>query len=87
MSVNHTLVANFNVVNMPFNAIRENKTLAKISEFTVHKWEKRSAVAQWSSRKGAQLLSGRVLDSKPRGRGFEPHRRHCAVSLSKTHLS
>ena len=32
---------------------------------------------------GAQWLSGRVLDSRPRGRGFEPHRRH----LSKTHLS
>ena len=29
---------------------------------------------------GAQWLSGRVLDSKPRGRGFEPH---CVVSLSK----
>ena len=33
---------------------------------------------------GAQWLSGRVLDSRPKGRGFEPHRRHCAVSLSKT---
>ena len=32
---------------------------------------------------GAKLLSGRVLDSRPRGRGFEPHRRHCVVSLSK----
>ena len=32
---------------------------------------------------GAQWLSGRVLDSRPRGRGFEPHRRHCLVSLSK----
>ena len=32
---------------------------------------------------GAQLLSGRVLDSRPRGRGFEPDRRHCVVSLSK----
>ena len=28
-------------------------------------------------------LSGRVLDSRPRGRGFEPHRRYCIVSLSK----
>ena len=28
---------------------------------------------------GAQLLSGRVLDSRPKGRGFEPHRRHCVV--------
>ena len=32
---------------------------------------------------GAHWLSGRVLDSRPRGRGFEPHRRHCVVSLSK----
>ena len=32
---------------------------------------------------GAQWLTGRVLDSRPKGRGFEPHRRHCVVSLSK----
>ena len=25
--------------------------------------------------------------SRPRGRGFKPHRRQCVVSLSKTHLS
>ena len=31
----------------------------------------------------AQWLSGRVLDSRLKGRGFEPHRRHCVVSLSK----
>ena len=35
---------------------------------------------------GAQWLSGRVLDSRPRGRRFEPHQGHCPVSLSKTHL-
>ena len=28
-------------------------------------------------------LSGRVLDWRPRARGFEPHWRHCVVSLSK----
>ena len=33
--------------------------------------------------KGAQWLSGRVLDSRPRGRWVEPHRRHCVVSMSK----
>ena len=33
--------------------------------------------------KGAQWLSGRVLDSRPRGQGFESHWRHCDVSLSK----
>ena len=32
---------------------------------------------------GAQWLSGRVLVLRPRGHGFEPHRRHCVVSLSK----
>ena len=30
-------------------------------------------------------LSGRVLDLRQRGCGFEPHRRHCVVPLSKTH--
>ena len=28
-------------------------------------------------------LSGRVLDWRPRGRGFEPHRRHCVVVLEQ----
>ena len=32
---------------------------------------------------GAQWLSGRVLNSRPRGRGFEPHRRHCVVVLEQ----
>ena len=28
-------------------------------------------------------LSGRVLDSRPKGRGFEPHWRHCVVVLGQ----
>ena len=32
---------------------------------------------------GAQWLSGRVIDSRPRGRGFEPHWRHCVVVLEQ----
>ena len=36
---------------------------------------------------GAQLLSGRVLDSGPKGPRFKPHRRHRVVSFSKSHLS
>ena len=32
---------------------------------------------------GAQWLSGRVLDSSPKGRGFEPHRGHCVVVLEQ----
>ena len=34
---------------------------------------------------GAQWLSGRVLDSRSRSCGFQPHQGHCVVSLSKTH--
>ena len=32
---------------------------------------------------GAQWLSGRVLDSRQKGRGFEPHRCHCVVVLEQ----
>ena len=32
---------------------------------------------------GAKWLSGRVLDSRTRGRGFKPHRRHCVVVLEQ----
>ena len=32
---------------------------------------------------GGQWLSGRVLDSRQRGRGFEPHGRHCVVVLEQ----
>ena len=34
-------------------------------------------------KQGAQWLIGRVLDSRPKGRGFEPHRRHCVVVLEQ----
>ena len=36
-----------------------------------------------TAKEGAQWLNGRVLDSRSRGRGFEPHRRHCVVVLEK----
>ena len=32
---------------------------------------------------GVQWFSVRVLDSKPRGPGFEPHGRHCVVVLEQ----
>ena len=35
---------------------------------------------------GEQWLSGRVLESRPRGRGFEPYRRHCVVVLEQDTL-
>ena len=36
-----------------------------------------------SANEGVQWLSGRVLDSRPRGRGFEPHQRHYIVVLEQ----
>ena len=36
---------------------------------------------------GAQWLSGRVLASRPRGHGFEPHQRHCVVVLEQDTFS
>ena len=32
---------------------------------------------------GAQWLSGRVFDSRPKGRRFEPHRGHCVMVLEQ----
>ena len=32
---------------------------------------------------GAQWLSGRLLDLRPKGGSFDHHRRHCVVSMSK----
>ena len=31
----------------------------------------------------AQWLSGRVLDSRQRGRGFKPHQHHCVMFLEQ----
>ena len=46
--------------------------------FLIYKWNTFNN-PDW----GAQWLSGRVLDSRPKGRGFEPHRRHCVVVLEQ----
>ena len=36
-----------------------------------------------SKGKGAQCLSGRVLESRPRGRRLEPNWRHCVVVFER----
>ena len=36
---------------------------------------------------GVQWLSGRALDSRPRGRRFEPHQHHCVVVLEQDTFS
>ena len=44
---------------------------------------KKPRVQSYDLTEEAQWLSGIVLDSRPKDLGFEPHRRHCVVSLSK----
>ena len=54
-------------------------------------WFGKTVEFQWfrafsaTQRFGSALAQCRVLDSRPRGGGFEPQRRHCVVSLSKTY--
>ena len=48
----------------------------------------RVGLYKWNSKgtnlaKEAQWLSGRVLDSRQRGPGFEPHGHHCVVVLEQ----
>ena len=56
----------------------------KLTENNCHEWK---LTAVDPMKEGAQWLSGRVLDSRPRGHGLEPHWCQCVVFLSKTHLS
>ena len=43
----------------------------------------KSLIINQQKKKGAQWLSGRVLDSRPKGCRFEPHLRHCFVVLEQ----
>ena len=44
-----------------------------------------SYVGTKNMRERSGSLSGRVLDSRPRGCRFKPHRRRCVVSLEQEH--
>ena len=44
-------------------------------------------VSLHSNMKGAQWLSGKVLESRPKGDGFEPHQRHYVVVLEQDTFS
>ena len=48
---------------------------------------KQDGFESWWSHAQKKWLSGRVLDSRLRDCGLEPHWHHCVVSLSKTRLS
>ena len=53
--------------------------LAMIQKVSEYEQEMTGSAVRW--------LSGRVLDSKPRGAGLEPNRRHCVVVLEQDNLS
>ena len=59
---------------MPFGFFSQCRD-AGISVKSVHLNQKLNMGAQW--------LSGTVLDMRPRGRGFEPHRHNCVVVLEQ----
>ena len=58
----------------------ETEFLIAISPLSGDKWQSKSLFLEIFD---TLLLIGRALDSRLRGRGFEPHWRHCVVSLSK----
>ena len=55
----------------------------KTCVITEKKTKKKNKKKKKKKNEGAQWLSGRVLDSRPKGRGFEPHQRHCVVVLEQ----
>ena len=71
-------------LNQHWPIIVHSKLLSKLLKLVNMYWSRKMVSAQiyailkWE-------LSGRVLDSRLRSRWFKPHRRHCFVSLSKTH--
>ena len=62
-------------------SLQKNKLRVSMFLYSIYPAFSQTSIA--TNYTGAQWLSCRVLDSRPRGGGFEPHRRHCVVSLSK----
>ena len=81
LSVNKVIAASLSVNKVVAASLSVNKVVAaslSVYKVIVNSWFK---CIQADCDMGAQWLSGRVLDSRQRGRGFEPHRRHCDVVL------
>ena len=87
MEINQALVANFECHKYVLTLFWEIKLLRKFLNFTASEWvEVYRMIAEFRILRltflkmfGAQWLSGRVLDSRPRGCGFEPHHCHYCV--------
>ena len=60
-----------------------DKPMAPQGRATQQSRETRKTTLAQQTALGTKWLSGRVLDSRPKGRGFEPHRRHCVVVLEQ----
>ena len=74
------LVCAFVVCKPPEDRFSRDKAHMKLSTDIVYCLNRKRKIVEYNAYfLGAQWLSGRV----PKGRGFEPHRRHCVVSLSK----
>ena len=65
--------------NLDLNCLHTAKIATYFKGVQVHN----DLVLNYVTLEGAQWLSCRVLASRPRGRGFEPHWRHCIVALIK----
>ena len=73
-------------LNLLFEPCRKNLTLLHVnnkdSDQSVHSHSLNYTIVICLL-EGAQWLSGRVLDLRPKGHKFEPHRRHCVVILEQ----
>ena len=75
-------------VNMVLLKVSKGATIRNRYNLVPHLTQDTNGKVTNSSRhhkrsQGAQWLSGRVLDSRPKGRRFEPHWRHCVVVLEQ----
>ena len=66
---------------------REEYKALYIEKNKLHRKLEKAGKSIYTFFRGVQWLSGRVLDLRPRGHRFKPHRVTALWSLSKTHLS
>ena len=67
---------------LPLDNRLNNRKFNRKFQYCMISYTKRSRLFLYEI-EGGQWLSGRVLDSRPRGRGFEPQERHCVVVLEQ----
>ena len=90
------VIVHFNLMNIYYrkwtlqnknlNSLFQNYNLTYFSkhlEYKSHTISLKKISLTCRHAQGAQWLSGRVLDSRPRGRGFVPHWRHFVVVLEQ----